>query len=309
MKKELVHHGVKGMHWGVRKEGSAGGTSRKVRKADAKFEKNANSIDIFIGVHNRAAAYANEHDIDRINNKPEYRGKDFSNPSKLREKYYAEHARAFNKALSTSAKSFGTNASGTRHYDVTVNPDGSWSVHTTEIKHSIDEVITIHPKFDSKGFIVSIPTKSSLAHHGVKGMHWGVRKSSTSVATHPDYTSSRRSRDKSDFGNRGVARINEHLHTGKTHKEARTAEIKRRTRIHTAVVTGVIAAKYAHKYGPYVKALAKAAAILTMGAIAQRAETQRGRDFVAQTRGLPRTVSTGPTYTKPKRGVYNISSM
>jgi len=175
----LTHHGVKGQKWGV-------------RRADKKFERKANSLRNVIKINNVAAAYSNEHDLDRINNKPEYKNEDFRQPSALRTKYYAEHAAAFGNALEKAAKGLGTNASGTKRYTVLVHDDGSWVVATTDVKHD-DVVAIIKPKFNKTGHIVGLMVvhnsmaqgeemvEDILAHFGVKGMHWGRRNKSSEV--------------------------------------------------------------------------------------------------------------------------------
>lgn len=194
----LDHHGVKGMKWGVRKDKGHEGESaktKKIAKLDKRFERNANSLNLVLGLHNEAAKQTNLHDVDRINNDPRYRDHDFSRDSPLRQQYYREHQTAFINNLERAASDLGTNASGTRRYNIVELPDGSWDVHTTEVSHAADEenVIRVNVTYDSKGRIVSLEINDDflsqsefttiddfLEHYGVKGMKWGVRRKSGS---------------------------------------------------------------------------------------------------------------------------------
>lgn len=134
----LEHHGVKGMKWGVRRQEKK--AAKKVAKADKKWEKGLNKQ--YFEVYNQMADRMNSTEINRINNKPKYKGKDLSKPSKLQKDYYDEYAKTTTKVLNELATSvIGTNASG-----------------------------TLKAKFDYD------PNTEFLEHYGVKGMQWGVRK-------------------------------------------------------------------------------------------------------------------------------------
>jgi hypothetical protein len=189
----LEHFGVKGMHWGVRRDRSSG-SSRRVAKADRAFEYvGAKNI---VAINNKAADAMNNHEIPRINAKPQYKKADFTHDSPLRRKYYAEYASTLEKHLNLAADELGTNASGTRKYSVKVDPESlSWHVTAVDVKHAEDSAFTIKPKVNSKGLIVSFEKMTDtdltqtdtdvnefLAHHGVKGMHWGVRRHRVSAA-------------------------------------------------------------------------------------------------------------------------------
>lgn len=300
---EFTHYGTKGMHWGVRKSETSGANTqpRKIRKADAKFEKNAHTIKTFIEVHNRAAAYANEHDIDRINNKPQYKNADFNEDSPLRRKYYAEHEKAFNNALKIAANSLGTNASGTRRYTVTVdNATGSFGVHTEAVNHADDVPFEVVPKFDARGHITSfsIQETKSLVHYGVKGMHWGQRKSKNDDPN-PAYSERRRAADKNLYGKGGVKRINRRVNNGMKLDKAQTREAWRKVGTGTAIAAGAKAALEIY-----------AARDVLAQNIAKRAETKRGQAAAANIMGLPSKPTDGPTYSKKSRqGVHKITTL
>lgn len=161
----LAHHGVKGMKWGVRHDpGHAGekATNRKIARLDKKFEKKTQDGTLrndllTIKIHNKAADDYNNHALKAINNDPRYKNKDFLQPSKLRTQYYAEHQRAFGRALDNAAKSLGTNASGTKRYAVGMADNGTWSITLTDVKHSDSpDSFTVKPTFDAKGYIISV---------------------------------------------------------------------------------------------------------------------------------------------------------
>jgi hypothetical protein len=196
----LAHFGKKGMKWGVRQDKGHEGErakTRKINRLDRQFEKGANpkyikSVHVAVKIHNRAADLTNKHDIDRINNKPEYKDADFRRDSPLRQKYYKEHQDAFLKNVEKAAEELGTNATGTRKYVITETRNGGWDIHTDSVRHA-DTSNSDAPLFTVKvnynnGRIVSIELPDEvahgeafaadvLAHVGVKGMHWGVRKS------------------------------------------------------------------------------------------------------------------------------------
>lgn len=189
-KKALAHHGVKGMKWGERHDNGHAGQqakTKKIAKLDKKFERNASTVGTMIKVHNKAADMTNKNDVDRINNKPEYKGQDFLKPSKLRDKYYAEHQKAYTDNLEKVASSFGTNASGTKKYTIALQNDGNWSVTTTDVKHAADtSAMNVKVTYDKNGYIQALevvdPASDVVVHYGVKGMHWGQRKERGPVA-------------------------------------------------------------------------------------------------------------------------------
>jgi hypothetical protein len=192
----LAHHGVKGMKWGVRKDAGHEGESAKttkIAKLDNQFQEKTNRVGLQIGIYNKAGANYAKEDIDRINNKSQYKNVDFTKDSPIRQKYYAEHQKAFVSQLEKEAGRRGTNASGTKKYSVHENPDGSWRLVTTDVKHA-DDSVPLDVKYDKRGFITGVSVASgsmaqsqSLEHHGIKGMKWGHRKGSSSSTTssHP----------------------------------------------------------------------------------------------------------------------------
>jgi hypothetical protein len=308
----LEHHGVKGMKWGVRKDQGHEGERAKtkaIEKADRKFEKKANTVSTFIDLHNRAAQLSNSRDVDRINNKPQYKDADFTEDSPLRRKYYKEHADSYLKNLNQAAREKGTNASGTRQYKINVNPDGTWHVTTASVEHAANtpDSFTVYPKYDAKGCIQKIHMSPDsvhhmdeddddefLEHHGVKGMKWGSRKEYDDTL-HPDYTRSQRIKDASLVGARGVKHVNRRMNAGQNHHDALTAEVKRAA-VTTAAIAGALLVSHVlqnhgHEAAEYVSG---------------RAETNRGQTSFSNKMGIENTRRT--MTPKPKRGVHKITT-
>lgn len=132
----LEHQGVKGMKWGVRKDRGHEGQrakTKKIAKLDEKFARNTSAAKTTIAIYNAAAQKSNEVDVPRINNKPQYKGADFSRDTPLRRKYYKEHQDAMLNNLETAAAEMGTNASGTARYSILERPNGGWDVYLREV--------------------------------------------------------------------------------------------------------------------------------------------------------------------------------
>lgn len=152
---------------------------KQLAKADAKWEKKATGQSAYITSHNAAAKRMNNTEIPRINNKPEYKNKDFSKDSPLRRKYYKEYSDVFNRILlEEHRRIFGLNPSGSKRMDIV---DGDFRL--VDVRHAeADFDFDVDIDFDENGYIVSfnLVSKSvehgALAHYGVKGMRWGIRR-------------------------------------------------------------------------------------------------------------------------------------
>lgn len=187
----LEHYGVKGMKWGVRKspEAKAAKAAKKVAKADAKFEKNAATINTYIAIHNKSADHFNAH-IGEINKRYDLDLNDQKNVEIAR-KYDAEVSVLARQSYEKAASSI-TNASGTRSYQVTWDRDGNIMIGTKEVQQADSQVKFIVTR-DATGHVVSIVPDSMaqsdefvgefLEHYGVKGMKWGKRKDAPAPGT------------------------------------------------------------------------------------------------------------------------------
>lgn len=69
---------------------------------------------------------------------------------------------------------------------------------------------------------------NELYHYGVKGMKWGVRKSTSSV--NKNYTAKQRKQDRAFYGKGGEKRINKRLNEGHGLRGARHYEAERKER-------------------------------------------------------------------------------
>ena len=209
----LEHYGVLGMKWGVRRDQKAldreaGRSAKKEAKQAKKEAKQAKKLDEadtkwarenattrqYFKVYNEAASRFNQ-EISSINSKPEYANADFNKPSPLREKYYKELSSTMEKHLNDASKSIiGESPTGSQFvftYDVTEGMPQARYTPKDELKHEDDGSIKLIVKSDGKGRILSVNFPSLmahslidevldeddfLAHYGVLGMKWGVRR-------------------------------------------------------------------------------------------------------------------------------------
>jgi len=154
------------------------------------------------------------------------------------------------------------------------------------------------------------PPEGDLVHYGVKGMHWGVRKS---TPTNSDYNRSQRNYDRKNVGKGGVKRINRRMNKGADIKTARRQEYKFRRRRNNAIAAGALGVKFHREIAAGIKVtstiLGMAAGIAAQH-VAVKAETKRGQAFVAEQMGLPRKPTNGPAYSKKSRGgAHKITSL
>jgi 2'-5' RNA ligase len=213
----LQHHGVKGMKWGVRKDRAAGAAKtvgRAAGKAGLAVAKGADNASFHLvknhdathtAITRGAADKFHTHDVPALKAKHGSSAKVLTrmkDPRSAESKAYRKDAKdAWLNRLEESANSI-TNVQGNRHY--TLKESGKpntkqyfWHVSVEKIQHAAANTTldwTVHPVFDENGFITSLEIVDNpdtlaqtadlgaefLAHYGVKGMHWGVRKSSRS---------------------------------------------------------------------------------------------------------------------------------
>jgi hypothetical protein len=184
----LKHFGTKGMSWGIRKD------EKKVAKADKAWEKNIFTPKSAIAIHNMVADRMNgpSGELARLNNKPQYRGKDFNNESPLRQKYYQEHSDIANRLTNEAITSIhGSSPSGKLKATLGVTESGQpyVKVSPSTVTHAAEENgLTFLFNTNDAGQFVSvelmeqtlmqmdISVEEFLEHVGTKGMKWGVRK-------------------------------------------------------------------------------------------------------------------------------------
>lgn len=73
-----------------------------------------------------------------------------------------------------------------------------------------------------------VDDEGSLAHYGVKGMKWGVRRKRDEY--NKSYTDKQRKNDRAMYGNRAEKRINRKLNEGYSLRGARHLEVERKER-------------------------------------------------------------------------------
>ncbi len=200
----IAHYGVKGMKWGVRKDRGHEGeraTTRKIARADKKYEKTWTKGQAWLRVHNAMADELNK-ELGPLNKKYENKDVDLVTGSgKDNSAYLKDYERLVEKAASRVTESIGTNASGTKEVVVTREGEGLntyWRTDYRDIKRKdsdlgLDHLVhddaqklpelsfKITPRFDRNGRIsgqtLELMDEDEIAHYGIKGMKWGVRRS------------------------------------------------------------------------------------------------------------------------------------
>jgi hypothetical protein len=160
----LEHHGVLGMKWGHRKGSSESGggpskrQTKKIAKADKKFEKRANDFwATKVALHNSTASAMNKH-LDRINAKYQKdidKGTLLNTYHPVTKKYHKEVEDAYLKELNYEASKM-KNASGTKKYSIQRNDytELGFQVNVVDVTHdSNNESFNVEFVIDDKGRI------------------------------------------------------------------------------------------------------------------------------------------------------------
>jgi len=177
-------------------------------KADKKFTKKAITARGYAQDYNVMADKMNSTEIDRINNDPRFKGHDMRAPSSVRDDYYNEYSRTATRILNqASADRLGSqdrtgNLRVEWRYDIARDEMPTIWVVDKRITRPVLQHAGVVPGMECKlqitwtkdGHIakITVPAKSLaqstedgedfVEHYGVKGMHWGIRKSRENVS-------------------------------------------------------------------------------------------------------------------------------
>jgi|GEM_PF-1692670 hypothetical protein len=198
---DLEHFGVKGMHWGQRKDTTVtvnGQTkqvsAKKADKLDKEWNKNAASAETWVKIHNASADHFNAH-IESLNAKHSHdmSKEDWDKPdswSPETKKYMTEVHNLSKEGLDKAVNQLAPSPTGKHKIGIVHGSQyGEWGLVLDEVKHATNNEVTwVKPKRNERGQIVSAEFKMNpmvhtedlgaefIEHFGVKGMRWGVRK-------------------------------------------------------------------------------------------------------------------------------------
>lgn len=262
----LIHFGVSGMKWGVRRRGSAtdGPKNFIERGREKSWTKKAMSIDTYVKVHNKVSDELNATHISRINNKPEYKNKNFNDPKNA--KLYAKYNKEFTDiSVSLSNKFYKEVAgispySGNRVkvvYDQPNNQTFFELVKDSTAHSESNDKLVIVAKLDSNGYIVSFEIKTdsdTLTHWGIPGMKWGIRRrqSNETITGKPhssDHTTavSLKKKHISEMSNDELKKLTTRMQLEKQYKDLSKTDISAGQKFVTEIIGNVgkqIATKY-----------------------------------------------------------------
>lgn len=230
----LEHFGVKGMKWGVRK--------------DKKWQKNIYSVRGALAVHNAVADKMNNGGIEQLNNMPKYKNAKqqlisdrTGEPVNALGRQYVKDYEKLNEKFTREAISEVHGVSPSGQFKATLdtsNPQWRVKISRTDVQHA-DVVlpdIVIDVDHDENGYITSMSMikdsvssmaqdatndaiKEHLAHYGVKGMKWGIRRKRGSdgrvkghkMSVDARTTRSLRGRPAASLTNMQLKKINERM--------------------------------------------------------------------------------------------------
>ena len=150
----------------------------RAAKKDKKWEENATSFKNQLEVYNRTADRMNNGGLDSLNNNPRFKDKDLTKNKALMDAYNKEHERIWVREYKASAKSMGTNFTGTKEIKAVVRGNNLELV-VVDVKHSDENPLRFRLVRDLRGFIVEvISEQTSLAQMSMRVsaflQHYGI---------------------------------------------------------------------------------------------------------------------------------------
>lgn len=155
-----------------------------------------------------------------------------------------------------------------------------------------------------------------LAHHGVRGMKWGHRKSKAPSVSRKrlsakelstGYSKGQYEYDRQRFGTKGANRINEHVSKGGDLKEGRVTEHQAKVKRQKIVGAAVLTAYLAASFGPAIMdASARSLNTAVLNKRASNAEkfaAQRAAQRMSDIRGIANYSTVHLNYN-PSTGVW-----
>lgn len=247
MADQLKHFGILGMKWGRRRG--------PTQKDEDRWVKKAMSRETYVQVHNRMSDRLNSTEIPRINNKPQYKNKNFYLPENkaLFEKYNKEFADTVLKIANEEMNALMGPSPLGRKIVISDGGNGTTVYSLEEIKHADGNVVIV-AKRDEFGRIISIELNadssftqeddsSELQHFGILGMKWGRRKNRS---TGPDTSSedhrtasSLKKKKLSELSNEELTKLTKRLQLEKQYKDLTKVEMDAGRKFMSEVVTGV----------------------------------------------------------------------
>jgi hypothetical protein len=142
------------------------------------------------------------------------------------------------------------------------------------------------------------PSLEELAHHGVKGMHWGQHKS-----IHPSFTPREQASDVSERGKGSLRRINKRLNNGMTLSQARDREDVFQARRAIAIAGATVVVALLAEHGSTNMSAANSF-------IANKAATNRqAASVLEKTLAIGSKASKTPFVKAGRHGVFKITTL
>lgn len=192
---------IRDRKWGHRKARNASSsnskptrTDKKLAKADKKWEKTVYSNRGAIAIHNKVVVKINPM-VDALNF--QYRNADLTTDNPRSRAYHKEFEKMVDKFYSQAVSEVhGTSPSGKKKAKYVRDANGERIViEDADVKHEMSEPdLVLLLTLNELGFVVKIneaemahkdESDAFIAHFGVKGMKWGVRRPQRDLSPQP----------------------------------------------------------------------------------------------------------------------------